>query len=161
MWEKLIDTLDKLGEVYDNLANLGERKRNALVGIDMAGLNRILDEEQLLAAKVQKLEQRRVALFNDLSNSNTAVNETTRAEDFYRTAPTTDISDRLIQLHKRLNKNVARTLQIRDNNRVLTMCALDAVNNKLNKLSGAAVEPTYSGKGSDIVTHQKKFDFKA
>ena len=160
MWENLIDTLDKLGEVYDGLAKLGERKRDALVNINMTGLSKILDEEQLLASKVQKLEQRRVELLNGLSKSNTAVNDSMRAEDFYRTAPA-NFSERLIQLHGRLSKNVARTIQIRDNNRVLAQCALDAVNGKLNKLSGAAVEPTYSAKGADIVTRQKKFDFKA
>ena len=160
MWQNLIDTLDKLGEVYDGLAKLGERKRDALVGIDMAGLSKILDEEQLLAAKVQKLEQKRVELLKNLSASNTAVNETTRAQDFYRAAPA-NIAEKLIQLHGRLSKNVARAIQFRDNNRVLAQCALDAVNGRLNKLSGAAVEPTYSAKGADIVTRQKKFDFKA
>ena len=40
---------------------------------------------------------------------------------------------------------------------IIKILALDAVQRQLNKLSGAAVEPTYSG----IVTHQKKFDFKA
>ena len=161
MWGNLIDTLDKLGEIYDNLTKLGERKRNALVGVDMSGLNNILDEEQIQAAKLQKLEQRRVELLRDLSQSNTDVTESMRAEDFYRTAPTPDIAEKLIQLHERLSQNVTRALTLRDNNRVLAQCALDAVRNKLNKLSGAAVEPTYSGKGTDIVTHQKKFDFKA
>lgn len=161
MWEDLIDTLDKLGGVYDSLANLGERKRNALVGIDMTGLSHILDEEQLLAAKLQKLEQKRVEILRDLSKSNTAVTEATRAEDFYRSAPSPEISEKLIRLHARLSKNVTRALTVRDNNRVLAQCALDAVNSRLNKLSGAAVEPTYSGQGADIVTHQKKFDFKA
>ena len=161
MWGNLIDTLDKLGEVYDNLTKLGERKRNALVGVDMSGLNNILDEEQIQTAKLQKLEQRRVELLRDLSQSNTDVTESMRAEDFYRTAPTPDIAEKLIQLHERLSQNVTRALTLRDNNRVLAQCALDAVRNKLNKLSGAAVEPTYSGKGTDIVTHQKKFDFKA
>ena len=42
MWQDLIETLDKLGEVYDNLTALGERKRNALVVIDMKGLSNIL-----------------------------------------------------------------------------------------------------------------------
>lgn len=161
MWQNLIDTLDKLGEVYDGLANLGERKRSALVGVDMAGLSKTLDEEQLLTAKIQKLEQRRVELLKDLSKSNTTVTEATRAKDFYRSAPTRALQERLIQLHERLSANVDRAVKIRDNNRVLAQCALDAVQGQLNKLSGAQVEPTYSGRGSDVVSHQKKFDFKA
>lgn len=161
MWQNLIETLDKLGEVYDKLATLGEKKRSALVGIDMKGLSNILDEEQLLTAKIQKLEQKRVGLLKDLSKSNKTVTEATRAKDFYRNAPSLAAEKKLIQLHERLSKNVERAVTIRNNNQVLAQCALDAVQGQLNKLSGAAVEPTYSGKGAGIVTHQKKFDFKA
>ena len=161
MWQNLIETLDKLGEVYDKLANLGERKRSALVGIDMKGLSAILDEEQLLAAKIQKLEKKRVEALRDLSKSDKTLTETTKSKDFYRKAPSPATEKKLIQLHERLSKNVDRVVMIRNNNQVLARCALDAVQGQLNKLSGAAVEPTYSGKGTDVVTHQKKFDFKA
>ena len=158
MWQKLIDTLDKLGDVYDGLAKLGERKHSALVGIDMQGLSKILDEEQLLTAKLHKLEQRRVELLKGLSQSNT-VSDLTRAEDFYRSAPPA-MSKQLIAAHERLSQNVARAVKLRDNNRVLAQCALDAVQSRLNMLSGATVDPTYSGKGSGV-SHQKKYDFKA
>ena len=158
MWQKLIDTLDKLGGVYDGLAKLGERKHSALVGIDMQGLSKILDEEQLLTAKLHKLEQRRVELLKGLSQSNT-VSESTRAEDFYRSAPPA-MSKQLIAAHERLSQNVARAIKLRDNNRVLAQCALDAVQSQLNMLSGATVDPTYSGKGSGV-SHKKKYDFKA
>ena len=161
MWQNLIETLDKLVEVYDKLANLGERKRSALVGIDMKGLSNILDEEQLLTAKIQKLEQKRVEILRNLSKSDKTLTETTKPKDFYRKVPTPDAAKKLIQLHDRLSKNVDRVLTIRNNNQFLAQCALDAVQGQLNRLSGAAVEPTYSGKGADVVTHQKKFDFKA
>lgn len=161
MWQNLIETLDKLGEVYDGLAKLGEKKRNALVGVDMQGLSNILDAEQLLTAKIHKLEQKRIEILTNLSASNTAVTEATKAKDFYRTAPSPEVEKELLRLHERLSKNVDRAVQIRDNNKILAQCALDAVQGQLNRLSGAAVEPTYSGKGAGVVTHQKKFDFKA
>lgn len=161
MWQNLIETLDKLGEVYDNWATLGEKKRNALVFIDMKELSNLLDAEQLLAAKIQKLEQRRVEILRNLSKSDNTLNETTSAKDFYRKAPSLATEKKLLQLHERLSKNVDRALTIRNNNQVLAQCALDAVQGQLNKLSGAAVEPTYSGKGAGVVTHQKNFDFKA
>ena len=161
MWQDLIETLDKLGEVYDKLTALGEKKRNALVGIDMKGLSSILDEEQLLTAKIQKLEQRRIDILKSLSQSNKNLTVDTKAKDFYRTAPSAAVEKKLLALHDRLNKSVDNAVKIRDNNRVLAQCALDAVQGQLNKLSGAAVEPTYSGKGSDVITHQKNFDFKA
>ena len=160
MWQNLIETLDKLGESYDKLATLGEKKRSALVSIDMKTLSDLLDQEQLVTAKIQKLEQKRVELLRDLSKADKTLTESTRAKDFYRTAPTL-AAEKLIELHERLSKNVDRALTIRNNNQVLAQCALDAVQGRLNKLSGATVEPTYSGKGAGIVTHQKNFDFKA
>ncbi|MBR2773719.1 MAG: flagellar protein FlgN [Selenomonadaceae bacterium] len=161
MWQNLIETLDKLGEVYDSLATLGEKKRNALVVIDMKELSNLLDAEQLLAAKIQKLEQRRVEILKNLSKSDKTLNETTSAKDFYHKAPTLATQKKLIQLHERLSKNVDRALTLRNNNQVLAQCALDAVQGQLNRLSNAAIEPTYSGKGAGVVTHQKNFDFKA
>lgn len=161
MWQDLIDILDKLGAIYEKVAILGERKRNALVGIDMQGLSAILDEEQLIIAKIQKLEKQRVELLRDLSKSNKDVKEDTKATEFYRLAPTPEVQSQLLQAHERLSKNVDRAITIRDNNKILAQCALDAVQGQLNKLGGATVEPTYSGKGAGIVTHKKNFDFKA
>ncbi|MBR2519665.1 MAG: flagellar protein FlgN [Selenomonadaceae bacterium] len=161
MWQNLIDTLEKLGEVYDKLATLGEKKRSALVTINMEALAKVLDEEQLLAAKIQRLEKKRGELLTNLSKADITVNEATKAKDFYRAAPSLAIEKRLIQLHERLGRNVDRTLKIRDNNQILAQCALDAVQSQLNKIGGATVEPTYGSKGGDIVTHKKNFDFKA
>ena len=161
MWQELIEMLDKLGEVYGKLATLGERKQSALIIVDVKTLSNILDEEQLLAAKIQKLEKARVGILKELSTANETLTAATKAKDFYRTAPTPATQKKLLELHERLSKNVDRVLTLRNNNQVLAQCALDAVQGQLNRLSGAFVEPTYSGKGAGIVTHQKNFDFKA
>lgn len=161
MWQQLVDVLGKLCTTYDGLSKLGERKRDALVGIDMDGLSKILDEEQLTAAKIQKLEKRRGEILKEISKNDMTVNENTEANDFYRKAPTLSMEKRLIELHKRLTKSVANAVKIRDNNRILAQSALDAAKFHLNRLSGAAVEPTYGRKGGDIVSHEKKFDYHA
>lgn len=161
MWKNLIDVLGKICVVYDDLAKIGERKRDALVGIDMEGLAKILDEEQIAAAKIQNLEKQRGAILKELSKDNKAISESTKAEDFYKNAPSLAIEKRLLTLHKMLTKNVDRAIKIRDNNQILAQGALDAVKYHLNKLSGATVEQTYGNGGDGVVTHQKKFDFKA
>ena len=154
MWQNLIETLDKLIGVYDELATLGEQKRAALVNVDMKKLSALLDQEKHFAIKIQELEQNRVVLLKNLSPSNI------NAVELYKTAPQ-PAQEKLFELHERLAENVQRALQLRDDNQVLAQCALDAAQMQLNKLGGAMVEPTYSGKGSDIVTHQKNFDFMA
>lgn len=155
MWQNLIDTLDKLGGVYGDLVELGEKKQAALVNVDMKNFSALLDEEKAIITEIHKLEQNRRELFKDLSNSNII-----SAEDFYKSAPA-PVAEKLFELHGRLVKNVQRALKIRDDNQVLAQCALDVAQMKLNKLGGATVEPTYSGKGAGVVTHQKNFDFMA
>lgn len=160
MWQQLIEVLNKLCNVYDGLAKLGEKKRDALVAVDADALSKILDQEQIIAAKIQKLEQQRGAILIELSKNNPTVNADTKATDFYKTAPTQYVTKKLLEIHKQLTENVERTLKIRDNNQILAQTALDAVTFKLNRLSGAFIEPTYGTKGS-IVTHQKKLDYQA
>ncbi len=160
MWEELIDVLGKICLAYDGLTKLGEKKRDALVLVDMSGLSKLLDEEQIIAAKIEALEIQRKNILQELSKNNIAISDATKAEDFYKNAPTRAIENRLVTLHKTLTKNVNAAMKIRDNNQVLAQGALDAVKYHLNRLSGAAVQPTY-GKAGGIVTHQKKFDYQA
>lgn len=160
MWQQLIEVLNQLANVYDGLAKLGEKKRDALVAVDADALAKILDQEQIIAAKIQKLEQQRGSILLELAKTNPKISSDTKAEDFYKTAPTKYLKSALLKIHSQLSENVQRTLQIRDNNQILAKVALDAVTYKLNRLGGAFVEPTYGAKGS-IVTHQKKFDYQA
>ena len=161
MWQNLMDVLGKICVVYDNLATIEEKKRDALVGIDLDGLSKILDEENLAASKIQKLEKKRGSILQELAKSHAEINTSTKAEDFYKYAPSLAVEKRLLTLHKTLTKNVERAIKLRDNNQILAQSALNAVQYHLNKLSGAAVEQTYGASGKDIVTHQKKFDFNA
>ena len=161
MWTKLIDILGKICVVYDNLAKIGEKKRDALVTVDMEGLAKVLDEEQLAAAKIQRLEKERGNILKELAKNNPAVSNATKAEEFYKNAPSLSMEKRLISLHKSLSKSVDRAIKIRDNNQILAQGALDAVKYHLNRLSNATVDPTYGSNGGETVSRKKNFDFKA
>lgn len=159
MWQNLVDTLGKICVVYNNLAKIEERKHNALVVIDMDSLAKILDEEQLAAAKIQKLEKERGAIYKKLAGG-LNVSENIKAEDFYKYAPSLAVEKRLLQLHKQLSRAVDVAIKLRDNNQLLAQSALNAVRYHLNRLSGASSN-NYDSSGSDIVSHNKKFEFKA
>lgn len=161
MWQNLLDILGKINLAYENAIELGGRKHKALVMIDMDGLAKILDEEQLLTAKIQKLEKQRGELLTNLSKAEPSIKTDSKMEDLFNLAPTKAVEDRLKMLHKSLTKKVEQTITLRDNNQILAQSALNAVKYHLNKIGGATVEPTYGSGGNDIVTHKKKFDFKA
>ena len=161
MWQNLLDVLGKINIAYDNAIELGGRKHKALVTIDMDSLAKILDEEQLLTGKIQKLERQRGELLTTLSKSEPSIKPESKMEDLFKLAPTRAVEDRLKLLHKSLTKKVEQTVLLRDNNQILAQSALNAVKYHLNKIGGAMVEPTYGNNGNDIVTHKKNFDFKA
>lgn len=158
MWQDLMDTLGKICAVYDKLAEIEERKHNALVVIDMDGLAKILDEEQLAASKIQNLERKRGKIYQELAK-NVRVNENTKIEDFYKNAPSLAVEKRLLRLHKQLSTSVDNAIKLRDDNQILAKSALNAVQYHLNRLSGATVD-NYNDSGANV-THQKKFDFEA
>lgn len=160
MWQQLIEVLDKLCKVYDDLANLGEKKRDALVSVNMDVLSKILDQEQIILSKIQKLEKQRIEILAELKKNNEVANSEIKTADFYKTAPTPFLTKKLLEIHHQLTENVERTLKIRETNQILAQTALDNITFKLNRLGGAFVEPTYGTKGN-IVTHQKKFDYNA
>ncbi len=161
MWQELIDVLKKICAVYDDLSRIGEKKRDTLVAVDMKGLAKVLDEEQLAAAKIQNLEKKRGSILTELSKTLKNINADTKAEELYRKAPTVALQSELTNLHIALTKSVERAVKLRDNNQILAQSALKAVKYHLNKLGGATVNPTYGKVGNSGVTHEKKFDFKA
>jgi len=160
-WQELINVLGKISTAYDNAVSLGERKHKALVVIDMDGLSKILDEEQLLAGKIQKLERQRGEILKELAKSESSIQPNTKMEELFRLAPTRAIEERLNFLHKNLSKKLNQTIQLRDNNQILAQGALDAVHYHLNRIGGATVENSYGNKGGGVVTHKKNFEFKA
>ncbi len=161
MWQNLIDILGKINLAYDNAISLGQRKHEALVTINMENLAKILDEEQLLTSKIQKLERQRGEILKNMSKSEPSIKIETKMQELFKLAPSRMIEDRLKSLHKSLTNKVNQTIELRNNNQILAQGALNAVKTQLNKIGGARVEPTYGNSGKDVVTHQKKFDFKA
>ena len=161
MWQDLVEVLGKICAAYDDVGRIGERKRDALVAVDMKGLAKILDEEQLAAAKIEKLEKKRGSILKELSKSLKNVTADTKAMEIYENAPSVAMKSRLTSLHERLTRSVERAVALRDNNQILAQSALNAVKFHLNQLGGATVGPTYGQRGREGVTHEKKFDFKA
>ena len=161
LWQNLLDVLGKINISYDKAIELGKRKHEALIYVNMEELAKILDEEQILTAKIQKLERLRGETLTNLSKDEPSIKIDSQSDELFKLAPTKLIEDRLKFLHKNLTKKVEQTITLRDNNQFLAQSALNAVKYHLNKIGGATVEPTYGNNGNDIVTHKKNFDYKA
>ena len=161
MWTELTDIFQKLTSAYESAADIGRRKHTALVTINMKSLEKILDEEQLVISKIQRLEKARGAILTEMAKADPSITSETKMEDFISLAPNRQLKERLKALHKELSQQVEATIKMRDDNQVLAQGALDAVKYHLNRLGGARVESSYSNKGGNVVSHRKNFDFKA
>ena len=161
MWNELTEVFRKLTTAYGAAVSIGERKHAALVTVDMKSLEKILNEEQLIIAKIERLEKSRGAILAEMAKQNPMITAETKMEEFITLAPSRQIEDQLRALHKELSDKVDETVRLRDNNQILAQGALDAVNYHLNRLGGATVEQSYSKKGGNVVTHRKNFDYKA
>ena len=161
MWAELTDVFRKLNATYESAIKLGERKHEALVMVNMDSLSKILDEEQIMIAKIQRLERQRGGILTKMAKDEPSITAETKMEDFIKLAPNFAIERELRDLHKSLSERVAEAVRIRDNNQILAQGALDAVKYHLNRISGAAVEPTYSNKGGNFISHRKNFNYKA
>ena len=161
LWQDLTEVFIKLNGAYESAIAIGKRKHAALVMIDMKDLSRIIDEEQLLISKIQRLEKQRGKILSQMAQSEPSITSETKMEEFITLAPTRALEEQLRTLHRQLSANVAETIRLRDNNQILAQGALDAVNFHLNRLGGATVDQTYSNKGGTGVTYRKNFNFKA
>ncbi len=161
MWQELIHVLEKIQSGYQKMIELSKKKRTVLVMVDMKGLENIIKEEKLLLEDIHQAELRRQGILKQLAVSEPRIQADTRMTEAISFAPSKAIADRLGKLHQSLSELIAEAQEAGDNNQVLVHGALQAVNYRLNQLGGSAIEPTYGGKGQELVSSSKKFDFKA
>lgn len=161
MWKDLVEVLGKIYLAYQDMLNLGGRKKAALIGVDMKGLEKLLEEEKILAHRVQELENKRKGILRQLMEENKAIRPDSKLVEMYAFAPSRPIENRLKELHKKLDDCIKEVQKLNSDNMVLTQGALQAVSFHLNRIGGASVDPTYGNTGRDTVSHEKKFDFKA
>ena len=160
MWQELLEILTRLTKDYEVLEGLGRQKHTALVGVDMKTLDKLLKREADIAASIRKSEKQRQDLFVRLSKSAPAIEPDMKAGDLYKMAPP-QYASRLQLAHDGLSRIVEKVKAQAEINNILAMGALGAVNEKLNRVGGATVDPTYGRGGTEHVSHQRNFEYDA
>lgn len=161
MWHELADVLNKINTLYGHLLDCSSRKHKALVGVDFKTLENVLDEEQRLTKAIEALEGQRKEVLKNLAASSRDINENTRMEQMLSLIPDNDLRESMKKLHIALNDVIRRVQDSEAANGILVQGALSAVNFRLNQLGGSRVEPAYGGKGQEVISHDRNFDFKA
>ena len=160
MWQDFANTLNNLNKAYKALIELGKKKRNALVMVDMKTVEALLPEEEKITANIAQLEKNRQSILLKMAASSVKLGPESRMEDILSLAPAGKMQEILQKLYAMLQNTVKEAQELSEGNALLIRAAMNAAAFHLNRIGGAAVEPAY-GKGGEVVTHRKNFDYKA
>jgi len=160
MWQKLENILCELTKAYENLKALGQKKRELLIAVDMKSLEQLLKVEEKLLQSVDRLEGQRREVLVQLAGENPGLSAESGMRQVLQACPQAK-REHLQEIHRILSDAVAAAQELSENNKILIVSALNAVNYHLNRVGSAAVEPSYGQKGQEMVSRQQKFDFQA
>lgn len=160
MWQDFANTLNELNKTYKALIELGKKKRNALVMVDMKTVENLLPNEEKLTADIARLEKNRQGILLKLAATNEKLGPESQMADIIKLAPAGKFQEVLQKLYTMLQATVREAQELSEGNALLIRAAMEAAAFHLNRIGGATVEPAY-GKGGEVVTHRKNFDYNA
>lgn len=160
MWEELDKILAALVSEYKILLSLAKKKHGILISVNLPELENILKEEDLHTKNIAALEEKRKMTLTKLASLDKALRPDMKMTELYEAVSDPARRKSLEKAHTELTQLVDDTVSQNEINSILVHGAMQAVSAKLNKLGGADATGGY-GKGGDVVTHKKKFDFKA
>lgn len=160
MWQDFANTLNELNKAYKALIELGKKKRNALVMVDMKTVENLLPQEEKLTAEIARLEKNRQNILLKMAATNEKLGPESKMEDILSLAPAGKMREVLQKLYVMLQATVKEAQELSEGNSLLIRAAMEAAAFHLNRIGGATVEPAY-GRGGEVVTHRKNFDYNA
>ena len=160
MWQDFANTLNELNKAYKALIELGKKKRNALVMVDMKTVENLLPQAEKLTAEIARLEKNRQNILLKMAATNEKLGPESKMEDILSLAPAGKMREVLQKLYVMLQATVKEAQELSEGNALLIRAAMEAAAFHLNRIGGATVEPAY-GRGGEVVTHRKNFDYNA
>ena len=160
MWQRLASNLATIIKYYQALAELNEEKRKVLTFVDMQGLDKVVHHEEKIIADINKAEELRQQIVRELAAADVIQPDMKLVQMSYQ-CPDNALRERLLRLHAMLDELVKKVKQASENNEILIVAALNAVNFRLNKLGGVTVENRYGSHGQEQVSHARNLDFEA
>ena len=160
MWQELAATLNELNKIYQQMLEIGKRKRTVLVSLDMKALEELIKEEEPLIRRIDVLEQDRQKALIHLAVENRNITKDTQMSEVLGLAPK-ELQPILRQLYQSLTVNTGAVSELRDANNILIRAAMNAAAYHLNRIGVAKVEPAYGEGGGEVISHRKNFEFDA
>ena len=166
--ENLITVLDSICEEYDNLLELSTKKKPAIISGNLEDLSKITDEEQIVASRINNLDNKRREVIQDIANVvNRDVEDLILTNIIQMLEPRPVEQQKLAKVYDRLKSVVHRVRAVNEQNRDLIMNALEMIEFDINMFQAMKAAPetanynrgAYSA-GNVIGVNKSGFDAK-
>lgn len=158
--EELIDTLKEQYNVYESLLDIASKKKVIIVENNIQILQQFIKEENLLISKSQKLEKKRIEIFNDIStvlgkNNDLSLKNVIEAMKGQKgEKELTEIRTKMLDILEKLKF-------LNDQNQKLIEISMDYIDFSINVVRSSSAPTYYDSLGNEInASDRKMFDAK-
>ena len=142
LMENLIQVLGQECDAYEALLDLSQKKTQVIASANLENLQKITDDEQEAAIRINCLEKRRAEVTADIANVLNRDVETlklSRLIEMMQSRPGEQA--KLAEAHDRLQSSVRELRRINEQNRELLENALEMVEFEMNLLQASKAAP--------------------
>ena len=152
--ENLIDVLDSENAQYEKLVTLAEGKTSAIVAGDIENLGKIMEEEQEIVGRIQRMEKERDKFLADIANVVNRDVETLKLIDLIQMLESMpDQQQKLKDVQKRLRETIDKLRESNGKNQLLLAERLDMVDFNLNMIRAVKSAPQTANYSKNAYTN--------
>ena len=153
LMDELITTLDMENQKYEKLLELSKRKADIIAARDIAQLEKITDEEQIVVTDITRLDAKREEVTKDIANVINKDVETLKLSvliDLMARQP--EQQRKLSVVHDKLKQTVNQVRLMNENNQKLIEQSLEMVQFDLNLLRSMRQAPQTANYGRNAIS---------
>ena len=142
LMENLISVLEEEGKAYEELLELSMKKTPIIIDGDLENLQKITDDEQIIVAKINRLDAKREEVTKDIANVlNKDVTKLKLADIIHLLSQRPVEQKLLAAAHDKLKEVVGQMTRINEQNRDLIQRSLEMVEFDLNLIQSMKSAP--------------------
>ena len=142
LMENLIEVLNQESDEYEKLLELSQKKTPVIVSGNLENLQKITDEEQVLASSIANLEKKRIEVTADIANVLNKDVATLKLKNLIEVLAGRPVEQKaLASAHDRLQSSVRGLQRVNEQNKELLENALEMVQFELNLVHASKAAP--------------------
>lgn len=153
LMEELIDVLEKENIEYEKLLELSKRKAEVIASRNIAQIEKITDEEQIVVTGINRLDSKREEVTKDIANVINKDVETLKISALVSMlSRQPDQQKKLAMAHDRLKDTVSQLKMINEANQQLIAQSLEMIEFDLNLIRSMRQAPQTANYGRNAVS---------